>query len=109
MANSSHMWPKYPKEARRTPRFAKTRPACLGSKAARGKGKGPSRAAASASTPASSVSTEVVVTTVCHRSPPRPFTRCGRAEATAIAPASVPRATPRPRRNQVTMSLKAGG
>src|SRR4030067_2816 len=34
------MWPKYPREASRTPRLARMRPACFGSKVGRGRGDG---------------------------------------------------------------------
>ena len=100
-ATVDYFFPYFPK--------SKTWPACRGSKTARGKGYGPSGTYRHAINPPTSVSTDVATTTTCQSSPPIPFTRCGSADPTAIAPASVPRANARPRRNHVAISLNAGG
>src|SRR5918994_2877790 len=47
--------------------------------------------------------------TTFHSKPPSPFTRCGSAVPRVIAPTRIPSAEPRPRTNQVAISLSAGG
>ncbi|MPZ80342.1 MAG: hypothetical protein GEV28_08075 [Actinophytocola sp.] len=59
--------------------------------------------------PPTSVSTDVATMTRRQFSPPRPLTRCGTPELTLSAPTSSPIAAPRPRRDQVEISLSAGG
>src|ERR687892_570381 len=59
--------------------------------------------------PPASVSTDVTKMTTFHSSPPSPLTRWGIAVPTVRAPTRMPSAEPRPRTNQVAMSLSAGG
>ena len=59
MAYSSHMCPKYPIDASRTPRFVKTCAAWRGSNVARANGNGPSCTAKNASTAPAAVSADV--------------------------------------------------
>ena len=61
IAYSSHMCPKYPSVARRTPRFANSRSPSRGLNTARGKGNGPSCATNAASSPPARVSAEVAI------------------------------------------------
>ncbi len=87
----------------------KTSPACRGSKVARGERVGPVLHARSARSAAGQGETRRRVHDRPPSRPPRPFTRWGAGGADGERSDEDPERRPRPRRNQVAMSLSAGG
>jgi hypothetical protein len=109
IAYSSHMWPRYPKHARRAPRSRKIAAAMRTSKRADGYRSGPSVTNRSRITTPKSVNPDAASSVARHGSCVRPRIRCGDAEPTVRAPMRTPIARPRSSRNHVAMIFIAGG
>src|SRR5947209_6036947 len=103
------MWPKYPKFARRTPRFEKTRAICRTSNFAGRVANGPSPTKNSTTRPPATASAETKRTFARQSALPTAFTRYGEAFPSVSAPTRTPSAVPRPRLNHVAMSFMPGG
>src|SRR5438034_658905 len=103
IAYSSHMCPKYPKFARRTPRLFTTAVACDRSKRWLGSAYGPSRTNRRMMMPPTAARIETAPTLTRQLDEPMALTRYGDALPNVSAPTSTPRAKPRPSRNQVAI------
>src|SRR5579864_1559799 len=104
------MCPKYQRLESSRSRSRKTAPACRGSKSARPKGYGPSRAKKKKRTaPIKVVRVDVLTTNRQSTAPERLRKRWGMDDPSVNAATTVPSARPRSRLNHVETTLRAGG